>query len=255
VKGKESSVEKMEKAYTLQSQIERFRKLMKAGGDKYRAVHEKAYLKSPYKFFGTSLPFADKTAKEFRKQNEGAGREHILISVKKLFASDYHDEKRLGLRLMQFYPHYLDLSVMPLLERMLMQSPTWDLVDDISIHLVGAVLEKDRKAYSYLKKWSRSKNFWMRRASLISPILLFRKGIGNTGLFYSFAERMLHEKEFFIRKAIGWGLREISKSNLEEAFLFLMKIRGRASGLTLREGAKRLPAEMKARVLGVGKED
>ena len=151
---------------------------------------------------------------------------------------------------MQFYPHYLDLSAMPLLEEMLLQSPTWDLVDDISIHLVGTVLEKDRKAYRYLKKWSRSENFWMRRASLISPILLFRKGRGDTGLFYTFAERMLEEKEFFIRKAMGWGLREIAKADPDEAFRFLMKIKGRASGLTLREGAKRLPEELKAQVLG-----
>ncbi len=184
------------------------------------------------------------------KMNSEAGREYILSLARSLFASEYHDEKRLGLRLLQFYPDYLDLSAMPLLEEMLLQSPTWDLVDDISIHLVGTVLEKDRKAYRYLKKWSRSENFWMRRASLISPILLFRKGRGDTGLFYAFAERMLEEKEFFIRKAMGWGLREIAKADPDEVFRFLMKIKGRASGLTLREGAKRLPEEMKAQVLG-----
>ena len=69
---------------------------------------------------------------------------------------------------MQYYPEYLAYSAMPMLEKMLMQSPTWDLIDDISIHLVGTVLEKDKRAYAYLKKWSRSENFWMRRASMIS---------------------------------------------------------------------------------------
>lgn len=240
----------IEKSDDLQKQLRRFRKIMKAGGDKERAVFEKAYLKTPYKCFGTSLPFVDRIAKEFRKQNEEAGREYILSLARELFTSEYHDEKKLGLRLLQFYPHHLDLSVMPLLEEMLLQSPTWDLVDDISIHLVGTILEKDRKAYRYLKKWSRSRNFWMRRASLISPILLFRKGRGDAGLFYTFAERMLEEKEFFIRKAIGWGLREIEKADPDEAFGFLMKIKGRASGLTLREGAKRLPEQLKAQVLG-----
>ena len=238
-----------EKTDALHKQLRCFRKIMKAGGDKERAVFEKAYLKTPFKCHGASLPFTDRMAKDFRKQNEEADREYILSLAGNLFASEYHDEKRLGLRLLQFYPRYLDFSVMPLLEEMLLQSPTWDLVDDISIHLVGAVLEKDRKAYRYLKKWSRSENFWMRRASLISPILLFRKGRGDAGLFYSFAERMLGEKEFFIRKAIGWGLREIAKADPDEAFRFLMSIKGRASGLTLREGAKRLPDELRARVL------
>jgi 3-methyladenine DNA glycosylase AlkD len=243
------AVEMIEETDDLQKQIRRFRRIMKAGGDKERAVFEKAYLKTPYKCHGTSLPFTDSVAKEFIRQNASAGRDYVLSLAKKLFYSEYHDEKRLGLRLLQFYPHHLDLSVMSLFEEMLIQSPTWDLVDDISIHLVGTVLGKDRKAYRYLKKWSRSDNFWMRRASLISPILLFRKGRGDTGAFYAFAERMLEEKEFFIRKAIGWGLREIAKADPDEAFRFLTKIKGRASGLTLREGAKRLPDELKAQVL------
>jgi 3-methyladenine DNA glycosylase AlkD len=243
-------MESQKKTDNLQRQLSLFRETMKSGSHRERAVYEKAYLKSPYKFFGTSLPFADKIAREFMKQNEEADREYVLALAKGLFISEYHDEKRLGLRLLQVYPRYLDLSLMPMLEEMLMQSPTWDLVDDIAIHLVGTVLAKDRKAYGYLKKWSRSENFWMRRAALISPILLFRQGRGDTGLFFTFAEKMLSEKEFFIRKAIGWGLREISKANAGEAFRFLMGIRDRASGLTLREGAKRLPAEIKSRVLG-----
>jgi 3-methyladenine DNA glycosylase AlkD len=249
VKRKETTGDTVKKTDAIQAQLAQFRRSMKAGGDKERAVFEKSYLKSPYKCFGTSLPFTDRIAKEFRKQNEEAGREYILALARKLFASEYHDEKRLGLRILQFYPRYLDLSVMSLLEEMLLQSPTWDLIDDTSIHLVGAVLEKDRKAYRYLKKWSRSGNFWMKRASLISPILLFRKGRGDTGLFYTFAEKMLEEKEFFIRKAMGWGLREIAKADPDEVFRFLMRIKGRASGLTLREGAKRLPEELKAQVL------
>jgi len=245
------TVKPREKTDALRKQLARFRRIMKAGGDKKRAIFEKAYLKTPYKCYGTSLPFTDSIAKEFRKQNEEAGQGYVLTLAGKLFASEYHDEKRLGLRLLQFYPRYLDISVMPMLEEMLLQSPTWDLVDDIAIHLVGAVLERDRKAYRYLKKWSRSENFWMRRTSLISPILLFRKGRGDAGLFYSFAERMLGEKEFFIRKAIGWGLREIAKADPDEAFRFLMSIKDCASGLTLREGSKRLPDELRSRVLSV----
>src|SRR5271157_4055828 len=107
---------------------------MKAGGDKERAGFEKTYLKCTDKFFGTSVPFADRTAKEFRKLNEKSDREYIIALAKELFGSEYHDEKRLGLRILQYYPDYIDLSVMPLLEDFLMQSSTWDLIDDISIH-------------------------------------------------------------------------------------------------------------------------
>jgi len=230
-------------------QLGSFRKLMEATADKERAINEKRYLKSPFKFFGISLPVTDKIAKDFRKANPNAERDYIVELAKRLWDSEYHDEKKLGLRILQYYPEYLDFAVMPMLETMLEQSTGWDCVDDISIHLVGTVLEKDKKAYEYLKKWSRSGNFWMRRASMISQILLFRNGRGDRKLFYGFAEKMLHEKEFFIRKAIGWCIREIAKANQDEAFGFLMKIRDRSSGLTLREGAKRLPEKQKLLIL------
>ncbi|MBI5025291.1 MAG: DNA alkylation repair protein [Nitrospirae bacterium] len=236
----------------IKKHLDAFRKRMEANFNSERAIQEKRYLKSPFKFFGTSLPFADKLAKEFRRTNKDAGRELVFELAERLWSSEYHDEKRLGLRILQYHPEYLDLTVMPLLERMLEQSRGWDLVDDISIHIVSVVLEKDKKAFEYLKRWSKSEIFWMRRASLISQILLFRKNEGDKKLFFDFAERMVSEKEFFIRKAIGWGIREMSKADPDEAFNFLMKIKDRASGLTLREGAKRLPAHQRV-VLNIKK--
>ncbi len=235
----------------IRKQLALFRKTLKTNTNQERAVNEKKYLKSPYKFFGVSLPFTDNMAKEFKKINKDAGRDYVIELVKMLWDSEYHDEKRLGLRVLQYYPEYLDLEIMPLLEEILMQSTGWDFVDDISIHLVGAVLEKDKKAYGFLKRWSISGNFWMRRASLISQILLFRHNRGDKKLFFSFADKMLHEKEFFIRKAIGWCVREISKASPDEAFDFLMKIKDRASGLTLREGAKRLPLQQRGMILDI----
>ncbi len=221
---------------------------MKSGGNPERAVQEKRYLKSPFKFFGTSLPYTDKVAKEFREENPEANYEFVIELTRKLWTSAYHDEKRLALRLLQFFPKYLDIGAVTMLEKMLMESPSWDLVDDISIHLVGTVLEIDKKAYAFLNKWSRSENFWMKRASLISQILMFRRGKGDRQLFYEFAERMVFDREFFIRKAIGWCIREISKADPKAAFDFLMRIKDRASGLTLREGSKRLP-EAKRKLL------
>jgi 3-methyladenine DNA glycosylase AlkD len=89
----------------------------------------------------------------------------------------------------------------------------------------------------------------MRRASLISQILLFREGKGDKELFFRLAEEMIEEREFFIRKAIGWTLREMSKADPQAAFDFLLRVKDRASGLTLREGAKRLPDEMRNKVV------
>ncbi|MBE0426962.1 MAG: DNA alkylation repair protein [Nitrospirae bacterium] len=68
-----------------------FREKMKSGGSSEQAIQEKRYLKSPFKFFGTSLPYADKVAKEFRKENPGASYELVIELARKLWASEYHD--------------------------------------------------------------------------------------------------------------------------------------------------------------------
>ena len=240
---------KAESVKSVNEYLSIFREKMKSGGGSERALQEKRYLKSPFKFFGTSLPYADKVAKDFRKENPGASNEFVIELAGRLWASPYHDEKRLALRLLQIFPECLDIQVVAMLEKMLMESPTWDLVDDISIHLVGTVLEKNKKAYAFLKKWSTSQNFWMKRASLVSQILMFRKGRGDRKAFYAFAERMASEREFFIRKAIGWCIREISKADPEAAFYFLMRIKDKASRLTLREGSKRLPERQRKLLL------
>jgi 3-methyladenine DNA glycosylase AlkD len=227
--------------WDIQRHLASFRKKLRENANRERAIKEKAYLKSPYKFHGASLPVIGRIAKEFRKSHGELVPEYMLALSRTLWQSDYHEEKTLAIELLTLCPDCLDMDGMPLLEEMLETSTGWDHVDAISIHLVGMVLERDRSAYAYLRKWGRSDNFWMRRASLISQVLLFRKGRGDKRLFFTLARRMMGEKEFFIRKAIGWALREMSKADPEGVFRFLMDERDRASGLTLREGSKRLP--------------
>jgi 3-methyladenine DNA glycosylase AlkD len=91
----------------------------------------------------------------------------------------------------------------------------------------------------------------VRRTALLAQERELKKGRGDFELFARVAAPMLEEREFFIRKAIGWVLRETGKMRPQLAHRFLAKHLDRVSGLTLREGAKYLPAEMRAS-LGLG---
>lgn len=233
----------------IKAALESFRDVLTKNSDPARAKNEKAYLKSPYKFFGVTVPFIDKMAKGFMRENKDASKEFIFKLAAALWASEYHQEKSLAIRILGMYPRYLDIESMPVLESMIDESTGWDHVDAIANHLVDAALRNDKAAYKYLKKWGRSENFWLRRASLISQILLFREGKGDKELFFKLAESMAGEKEFFIRKAIGWTLREMSKADPDSAFEFLMKIKSAASNLTLREGSKRLGQKQRDAVM------
>ena len=231
----------------------RFRQAMRASHDPERAKQEKRYLKSPYKFFGIRVPFLRKLAKDFARENppghSKVSREFVHTLANTLWEGEYHQEKSLAIMVLEQYPQYLDEESIPVIEQMLGQCNGWDHADWISINLFGQVLASDMAAKRHLIRWSAAWPLWQRRASMTAQIKLLRVGKGDRELFYRIARGMLGEKEFFIRKAIGWVVREISKADPEAARDFLMSIRAKASGLTLREGAKRLPAEMKEEVL------
>ena len=86
---------------------------------------------------------------------------------------------------------------------------------------------------------------------MLSLILELRSEDGDFELFAGFADGMLDEKEFFIRKSIGWVLREASKARPELVYDYLLNRIKRVSGLTLREGSKRLPKRQRERLLAL----
>src|SRR5271169_6831030 len=99
-----------------------FRKSLNENSNPERAAKEKSYLKSPYKFFGVTVPFITRMAKDFKKTNRDMDKEFVFELGKRLWDSEYHQEKTLAIKLLQQYSEYLDYESMPMLERMLSAS-------------------------------------------------------------------------------------------------------------------------------------
>jgi 3-methyladenine DNA glycosylase AlkD len=232
-----------------QDNLELLRNRLEAEADAVRADKLKSYLKSPLDFYGVTVAAMRPVARDFRKANPEPGYNELHSLCGLLWSSRYHEERTLAVILLEYYPGYLDMRAMPRLDDMLGDCVTWDHVDGIATFLVGKVLEKDQGALEYLERWSHSDNFWFRRAALIAQIRQFRKGKGDAGLFFRFAEAMIEESEFFVRKAIGWALRELSKAEPDAVYDFLLTVKDRAAPLTLKEGARRLPEKQKAVIL------
>ncbi len=99
-----------------------------------------------------------------------------------------------------------------------------------------------------LDAWALDPNFWVRRSALLALIQPLKRG-APFDRFAGYANSMLAEKEFFIRKAIGWVLRETSKRRPDEVYAWLLPRAPRASGVTLREAVKFLTPAQRAKVL------
>jgi 3-methyladenine DNA glycosylase AlkD len=113
-------------------------------------------------------------------------------------------------------------------------------VDWLSTKVVAPLLLREPAVRAALPRWAGDPDFWIRRAALLAlmpPVV--RRDVPFT-VFTALAVPMLGEQEFFIRKAIGWVLREVSKEQPAVVAKFLRAHRDDVSGLTMREGAKYL---------------
>jgi hypothetical protein len=137
-----------------------------------------------------------------------------------------------------------------LIEDLLRESRGWALVDNLAASVAGDLVERfPRKLAPVLDRWAKDGDFWLRRSALLALLLPLRRGGGDFARFCRYADGMLAEKEFFIRKAIGWVLRETAKKTPERVVDWLLPRAARASGLTVREACKHLPARDKQRIV------
>jgi 3-methyladenine DNA glycosylase AlkD len=214
-----------------------------------RAEQEKRYLKSDLAFLGASMPAIQRVVRAFVKGAPPLTHDRLLALVEALWEQRVHERRMAAVELLELHPHLLAIADLPLLERLLRESRTWALVDALSANVVGGILAVGPAATTpTLDRWAVDPDFWIRRSSLLAELLPLRNG-ADLAPFLHRAELMLDEKEFFVRKAIGWVLREVGKKRPEEVTAWLAPRTDRVSGVTMREAVRYLPPESSARLM------
>jgi 3-methyladenine DNA glycosylase AlkD len=213
-----------------------------------RAEHEKAYLKSGLQHYGVPVPAIRAVAKGVRKLNPDLSHDELIHVVEALWNAPVHERRIVAVELLDAYADRLVPADMVLLERLLRESRTWALVDGLAGSVVGPLVERAPTAAAVLDRWAVDDDFWIRRSALLALLESLRRGGGDFERFGKYADAMLNEKEFFIRKAIGWVLRDTARKRPDMVFEWLLPRAARASGVTLREACKPLSAEQCAAV-------
>ena len=142
---------------------------------------------------------------------------------------------------------FLSAQDLPLLQQMIREAKTWALVDPLSTDIVGDLVDR-LGLQSELDSWITDDDFWVRRAAMLAWIRPLRAG-APTATFFKYADSVLDEKEFFIRKAIGWVCREIAKKRPEPVVTWVSARIARMNHVTLKEAVKKLDAPARERIL------
>ena len=218
-------------------------------GTPERAQHEKAYLKSTREHYGTSVPAIRSIAKSVRHQHPGIEHDDLVATVRALWSMPAHEDRMVAVELLGVYADRLGPADITLVEQMLRESGTWALVDSLAASVTGRLVEHHPKLGEVLDRWSVDDDFWIRRSSLLALLVPLRRGDGDFERFARYADAMLEEKEFFIRKAIGWVLRDTARKRPAMVFDWLLPRAGRASGVTLREAVKPLSDQQRKAIV------
>jgi 3-methyladenine DNA glycosylase AlkD len=222
---------------------------LRTQGAPERAQHERAYLKSELGHYGTGVPAIRSVAKAVASQHPKLGRENLLMLVDALWARPVHERRMVAVELLGIYHDRLRPEDAVVLERLLRESRTWALVDPLATSVVGRLVERHPEMGVVLDRWARDQDFWIRRAALLALLVPLRRGEGEFQRFPRYADAMLDDKEFFVRKAIGWVLRDTAKKRPNLVYTWLLPRAARASGVTIREAIKPLPEQQRTAVL------
>ena len=216
-----------------------------AAAEPARAAPMQAYMKSALPFYGVHTPVRRALTTEAIKAQPASDAATLAATMLKLWRdAGCREERYAAMEMARVGPHkaWLDMALLPVFEEMIVSSAWWDCCDDISGEAVGKLLERHPGAMKpVLRRWAEGSDLWLRRAAILCQRGL--KTSFDAPLFYacilpSIGSSSPLADEFFIRKGIGWALRERSYRAGKEVQAFCDEHREALSALTLREGLR-----------------
>ncbi|MDJ0839858.1 MAG: DNA alkylation repair protein [Acidobacteriota bacterium] len=199
------------------------------------AFHMKRYMRDKFAFYGIKTPRRKELVKQFLEKRGSLTRAELITVVHTLWDLPERENQYAALDLMYATGKILDTDQIPLTEELAVTKSWWDSVDPLSIRVMGMLLSKAEVPRLFgPDRWIESDNFWLRRCALLFQLKYKQRT--DSDLLFEYIRRLAHEKEFFIRKAIGWALREYSKTDGEAVIQFVADTD--LSTLSEREGLK-----------------
>jgi 3-methyladenine DNA glycosylase AlkD len=203
-----------------------------------------AYMKSEMPCRGVSAPIRRKAQNQLFRQHRLENKQSWKRSVLDLWDEAAFREERyaaIDLTGFRYYDQFQQPDLLPMYEHMIVTGAWWDYVDDLAARRVGTLLARFPDAIRpAMLEWSTSDDIWKRRTSILCQIKF--KSETDLDLLYTCIQPSIDEKEFFLRKAIGWALRSYAWTDPVEVERYVQAHSDRLSGLSKREALKNLRA-------------
>ena len=198
-----------------------------------------AYMKTDMPFYGVQKAGRTQILSKLRSDFPPADREEYERLVLALWQLPHREEKYLAIGVARTHKKFVVPGSLPLYRRLITEGAWWDFVDEIATHLIrDLVVGFPDETWPEVDRWIDNEDMWLRRAAILCQI--GAEKATDTERLFRFCLRRAHEKEFFIRKAIGWSLREHAKTDPGAVASFVRLYRDELSPLSFREATKHI---------------
>lgn len=228
--------------------LETLRLVLLKQGSAQRAAAERRYLKSDLDFLGVGVPVVRREAKAFVRAHPELGRKDLRAIAEHAWSSRVHELRSVAIAILECGARWLDAADARWLIALVRGANTWAHVDWLAIKVLGPLVAHHPSLGRELDRWAEDDNFWVRRTALLAWHDLLMAGQGDFDHFARLALPMLGDREFFIRKAIGWVLRSTAKRTPERTYRFVEEHARELSGLSFREATRNLPEAQQERL-------
>lgn len=207
--------------------------------DPAKAPAMQAYMKTDMPFYGVQKAGRSGILRDLVREYRPGTAESYRKLVLGLWNLEHREEKYIALSVARHFEDHIVPAQLDLYHRLIVEGAWWDLVDETATQLIGhLVVHYPVETWPVVDRWIDDDDMWLRRAALICQV--GAKVRTDSDRLFAFCAARAHEEEFFIRKAIGWALRDYARTDPNAVATFINAHRGELSGLSYREGSKHI---------------
>ena len=209
---------------------------LEARADNARALDMSKYMKNKFEFFGVGASVRNEIWKPYFKEAKKTKKiDWDFIEI--CFKHDKRECQYMAAYYLKYMKKFLVEDDIPRLKELVLTKSWWDTVDILD-KVIGSIIYNNKKLCPIMLEWSEDDNIWLRRVAIDHQLL--RKENTDVQLLEKILINNLNHKEFFVNKAIGWVLRDYSKTNPQWVRNFIEDYRENMASLSIREASKYL---------------
>ncbi len=197
-----------------------------------------AYMRNQFPFLGVKTPARRAAVKPLMAAGKGWSSNELLGVADALMAEPEREFSFVAVDMLRRWAKSLESADLAEVRTLVETKSWWDTVDALAVHVVGSIVKADRPLQLEMDRWVADSNIWVARTAILHQLLW--KNETDADRLFRYCDLRASDTEFFIRKALGWALRQYARTDPDAVRAYVAANENRLSSLTKREALRRI---------------